>query len=218
MTFLIAGLTAGALHVFSGPDHLAALSPLAVVEQKRSWRSGFTWAIGHTAGVMAIGLIGVALRSMISIDVLSSISEQLVGGVLIVIGLWGLNVAVRRHFHSHPHAHGDRVHEHLHAHGKPHRHPDTHRHGHAAVFVGMLHGVAGGSHVVGVLPAMAAPDIADAAAYLTAFGVGTIGAMTLFTSSIGFLAQRIQNPHIYKRLLMAASFASMVVGGMWLSH
>ena len=40
MTLALAGLVAGAVHVLSGPDHLAAIAPYAVADKARSWRTG----------------------------------------------------------------------------------------------------------------------------------------------------------------------------------
>ena len=53
---VVAGLAAGALHVWSGPDHLAAVAPLAVRGRRRSWAVGMRWGIGHSAGVAAVAL------------------------------------------------------------------------------------------------------------------------------------------------------------------
>lgn len=212
IAYVMAGMVAGALHVFSGPDHLAAVSPLAVIEKRQAWKSGLQWAIGHTSGVLVIGAIGLFLRGIVPIELLSGWSERLVGWVLIGIGLWGLQSAWRHRIHTHEHAHGDVVHEHVHVHGRTH----THQHFHAAVWIGMLHGLAGGSHVVGVLPALILPNLVDASTYLISFGAGTISAMTLCTSTIGFLSARFQNPIVFKSLLVGTSCAAVVVGSYWL--
>jgi len=43
----LAGLAAGLIHVLSGPDHLAAVAPLAG-GRGRAWRAGFLWGLGHS--------------------------------------------------------------------------------------------------------------------------------------------------------------------------
>src|SRR5688572_3654911 len=58
---LLAGLAAGLIHVLSGPDHLAAVAPLAG-GRGRSWRAGFLWGLGHSGGVLAVGLLALGLR------------------------------------------------------------------------------------------------------------------------------------------------------------
>ena len=65
MFAFLAGLAAGLLHVFSGPDHLAAIAPLAADGERGQWKAGLQWGIGHTTGVLLIALLlllmGVAL-------------------------------------------------------------------------------------------------------------------------------------------------------------
>ena len=74
----LAGLTAGLIHVLSGPDHLAAVAPLAG-GRRRAWHAGFLWGLGHSGGVLAVGLLTLALRGALPIDALSSWSERIVG-------------------------------------------------------------------------------------------------------------------------------------------
>ena len=66
----LAGLAAGLIHVLSGPDHLAAVAPLAG-GRGRAWRAGFLWGLGHSGGVLAVGLLALALRGALPIDALS---------------------------------------------------------------------------------------------------------------------------------------------------
>ena len=218
MTAVFAGLAAGGVHVLSGPDHLAALSPLSIVEKEDSWVSGLKWGIGHTTGVLIIGFLALAFREVLPIESISSISERLVGIVLIGIGLWGIHKSVHQHVHVHEHEHGEITHEHVHVHGKPHDHPKPHSHSHAAVLIGVLHGTAGGSHLFGVLPALVLPNILEATTYLVAFGIGTIIAMVFFTGSLGILSARFvrHSGAFYKRLLMTTSLAAIAIGGFWL--
>src|SRR5438105_7319152 len=115
MIAAITGLTAGIIHVLSGPDHLAAIAPLAVRGPKRAWRAGARWGLGHSAGVAVVGLLSLWLRDLLPINRLSSWGERLVGVMLIGIGAWALRKALRVHAHEHEHD-GER-HVHLHAHG-----------------------------------------------------------------------------------------------------
>jgi hypothetical protein len=57
-SFIIAawtGLTLGAVQVWMGPDHLAAIAPLAVRRARRAWLPGARWGLGHSAGVVLVG-------------------------------------------------------------------------------------------------------------------------------------------------------------------
>ena len=71
-----AGLAAGLLHVFSGPDHLAAVAPLAAdAERRRQWRTGLQWGIGHTTGVLLIALLLLLLRERLPLDLISGLQR-----------------------------------------------------------------------------------------------------------------------------------------------
>jgi ABC-type nickel/cobalt efflux system permease component RcnA len=222
MIELIAGLIAGALHVWSGPDHLAAIAPLAVRNGRRSWAIGVRWGIGHSLGVVAVAVVALGIRDLIPAEVLSSWGERLVGILLVGIGLWGLRTAYRSHIHAHRHDHDGHAHTHIHAHAhghEPERAPPPHAHFHAAMGIGVLHGIAGGSHFLGVLPALAFPTVAQAVLYLAAFAFGTIVSMATFGALVDWLARRseLAGASGYRVLLTAASTAATAVGCYWLA-
>jgi hydrogenase/urease accessory protein HupE len=84
---IVAGLSAGAIHVLAGPDHLAAVAPLAAERDKRPWTAGLLWGLGHAGGVVVVGVAALLLREVLPLDRLSGWSERLVGLVLIAIGV-----------------------------------------------------------------------------------------------------------------------------------
>ena len=45
------GLIAGALHVLAGPDHLAAIAPIAIKSRAKGASVGASWGWGHGLGV-----------------------------------------------------------------------------------------------------------------------------------------------------------------------
>jgi len=215
MLTVITGAAAGLFHVLSGPDHLAAVAPLAVEERGRGWIAGWTWGMGHASGVVVVAVLAVLLRDVLpSIDVISAWSERLVGGALVGIGLW----AFRRSARVQParHRHGRLSHDHLHVQAGP---TWIRRlgHAHASFCLGVLHGVAGSSHFFGVLPALALPTRGAALAYIGAFGVGTVVAMTAFAAAAGSAGARAGNgPRAHRAMMMAAAVLAVVVGGVWL--
>jgi hypothetical protein len=219
---LFAGLLAGLVHVVSGPDHLAAVAPLAAEGRGRRWAAGFFWGVGHTGGVWVVGALAFFLREFIPVELLSHWSERLVGVVLVGIGLWGFRRVFCHRLHAHEHVHGGERHVHVHLHdaetAHAHEVSSTHRHTHAALAVGGLHGLAGTSHLLGVLPALALPTLAASAAYIGAFGAGSILAMTLFSTVVGTLAGRFSlgGARVYRGLLAALSTAAVGVGVVWL--
>ena len=221
MIAVLTGLIAGAVHVVSGPDHLTAVAPLAVRRPERAWVPGMRWGLGHSAGVALVGLLSLWLRDLIPVDLLSTWGERLVGVMLFGIGLWALSRALKHKVHTHEHEHDGDRHVHFHTHGHKHGHDreKAHRHTHAAFGIGTLHGLAGSSHFMGVLPALAFPTKLQAASYLLAFGVGTVVAMAAFSWGMGLMAARfkIHGAKVYRNLLGTCAVAAMGVGCFWLA-
>ena len=201
MTLALAGLAAGVVHVLSGPDHLAAIAPYAIADKARSWRTGVRWGLGHSAGVLGVGLLVLLARHALPVEALSAHSELGVGLALIGIGLWGVRAALRRHGHARPRGHE----------------PGQRGHGRAAMAVGTLHGLAGSSHLLGIVPALALPSD-GAAAYLLCFGAGSVAGMGGFASFVGWIADRpgARGVGAQRALLGLSSVMAVVVGGFWL--
>jgi ABC-type nickel/cobalt efflux system permease component RcnA len=218
------GLLAGAVHVVTGADHLAALLPLSIGRRRGAWALGARWGVGHSLGVLAIGALAVALKERFDLGLVEAWGERLVGVLLIAIGLLGLRRALRLTLHAHPHDHHGEAHAHLHLHtGTERAHgPDSHpaaaaRHGHTAFFAGTLHGVAGTAHLLGVLPALALPGFVASGAYLLAFAAGTILAMAGFAAIVGEGSARMaRGPALLRPLLCTASGVTVAVGVAWL--
>jgi ABC-type nickel/cobalt efflux system permease component RcnA len=220
MIAALTGLIAGIIHVWSGPDHLAAIAPLAVRRHRNAWVPGVRWGLGHSAGVAVVGLLSLLLRDLIPVALLSSWGERVVGVMLIGIGCWALAKALKIHAHEHEHD-GDRhVHLHAHSHGLAHNQPKAHQHSHAAFGIGILHGLAGSSHFLGVLPILALPTHLQAVAYLAAFAAGTVASMAAFASVMGLLASRCAggSTKAYRGLMSVCACAAIGVGCFWLLH
>jgi ABC-type nickel/cobalt efflux system permease component RcnA len=192
MTLALGGLVAGFVHVLSGPDHLAAIAPYAVKEKRRAWLTGMRWGLGHTAGVLVVGVLALMLRHALPVAAQSAWSERCVGLVLVGIGIWGIRAALLRRVHTHEHLHDEQPHVYIHLHGRSSLQGTAggHTHTHAAFAVGTLHGLAGSSHLLGILPALALPSNLMAGAYLLLFGTGSIAAMGAFASLVGWTATR----------------------------
>ncbi len=220
MLHAITGFLAGSVHVVSGPDHLSAVAPLSIEEGKASWKMGLLWGVGHTSGVMIVGLIALLGRELIPIDLISNWSERFVGVVLIGIGIWGIRKALKNKVHVHKHNHEDNEHTHIHTHNTEAEHasPVAHKHTHAALAVGIIHGFAGSSHFIGVLPALALPTTSASVLYLGGYGVGTIIAMVGFTALLGIAAKKLaeKGVEVYRKLLITFSTAAIGIGLFWL--
>ena len=135
----------------------------------------------------------LAFRSVLPIDRISGAGERVVGVALLMVSVW----AFARARSPRPHVHT--------AAG-------------ASFAMGALHGVAGSSHLFGILPAMALPSTASSIAYLAGFGTGAVLAMTLFAALMGALASGAARRGIdtYRGVLYACSASAFLVGSFWL--
>jgi hypothetical protein len=216
MLTLVTGAVAGFVHVLSGPDHLAAVAPMAVAGRERGWLSGWTWGFGHASGVVLVAVLAVLLRDLLPpVEALSTWSERIVGAALIAVGVW----AFRRSTRMRPatHVHGAIAHRHIHVQAGP---PWLRRlgHAHASFCLGVLHGIAGSSHFFGVLPALALPSLTASLVYIAAFGAGTVVAMTGFAAAVGSATMRLPDGAIPQRAMMVtAAVLAMTVGAFWLA-
>jgi ABC-type nickel/cobalt efflux system permease component RcnA len=235
MLSLISGFVASVTHVVTGPDHLAAVMPLAIDSRKKSGVIGLFWGVGHTLGMLLIGFIFILFRNFISIDTLSAHSDTIVGLLLIGIGSW----AIYRVFHHHSHRPGTHTHFHadpfLYAHSHSHSHdaaPD-HKHMHVeqdnhfrqklftALSIGIIHGFSGFSHLFALLPSLALPGIIDSLLYLGAFALGTILTMILFSFILGFVAFKSlvsDKLAFLKWFSVAGGTLAIGIGILWLIH
>jgi hypothetical protein len=214
MLTLLTGSLAGLFHVLSGPDHLAAVAPLAVEDRGRGWLAGMTWGVGHASGVVVVAVMAVLLRDLLPpIEAISAWSERLVGAALIGIGLWALRRSAR--VAPAPHSHGPMSHDHVHVQAGPGWMRRL-GHAHASFYMGVLHGIAGSSHFFGVLPAMALPTRSAALLYIAAFGVGTVAAMTAFAALVGSAGRRTSSAFVHRAMLATAAALAIAVGGVWL--
>jgi hypothetical protein len=230
-----AGIAVGLIHVLSGPDHLAAIAPLASVERQRVWAIGLRWGLGHALGVVLVGLLVGVLTQWVFVDPVSAASERLVGVMLLAVaglGFWRFfRPSGVKHSHQaqsadfqHTHAH------HAHAHdtvplpfislSKTSKSPNSSpipRPSLVPYAIGVLHGCAGGSHFLGILLALAFPTFAGVLTYLAGFVVGTLFAMTAFAAGIGWLASMGRlSPRFQSSLVLISSGGSAVIGGYWL--
>jgi hypothetical protein len=188
-----AGIAAGIVHALTGPDHLAAIAPLTIERRADAWRVGLSWGLGHSGGVWLLSLLVFGLRGALPTALLSDWGERLVGVVLVAIGLWCCLRALSRQIHIHRHCHDGVSHAHLHLHlhqsaagsSSLHETAEAHRHPHAPLWIGLLHGVAGSHHLLAALPVLALPSRVAAGGYIGGFGLGAILGMALFSWILG---------------------------------
>ena len=213
----VLGLAAGFIHVLTGPDHLAAIAPLAVSERGGAWLIGVRWGLGHSLGVVALGLVAALLGQRLALDptstgdALSAGSERAVGVMLLAIAAWGF----WRLRQQSPTQAG-------HAHNPDGSHPPASPDGartrpYAPYAIGILHGCAGGSHLLAILVVLAFPTLTGVLSYLAAFVVGSVVAMALFAGGMGWLAAtRGVSSAFCRRLVTTSLLITTAIGCWWL--
>lgn len=216
------------LHVITGPDHLAAVTPFALASKKKAWKVGVFWGLGHLFGMGLIGLLFLLFEAYIPIEKISNYSEQLVGFVLIFIGLWAFyQIFHKKIKHQHLHVHSGNtpvIHTHSHQHTKKNGHQHTHqnkiKHTYITSFsVGVLHGLAGIAHFILFIPILGLTTNLAGIQYIIGFAIGTVLAMTVYALVIGnitALAKKEHNEDFLKGIRLAGGLFAIVIGVYWI--
>ena len=211
----LTGFAAGAVHVVSGADHMVAMAPSAIRKPRFALMDGIAWGIGHSAGVLILSILGILAKDLINIELMSSYAEFLVGISLLIVGILAIRTSLRVNIHMHQHMHGEETpHQHFHFHSlgkKIHK-----SHTHAATGLGVLHGFAGASHLIAIIPALALP-LLGAITYLFAYLLGSVFAMGCVVLGISFAANKA-NKMFYPFLMRSIGSLSIVTGIFWLQN
>ncbi len=218
---LLTGIAAGAVHVALGPDHVVGVAALAT-NRVRPAVTGAIWGFGHGAAFLlavAVFLIVPALR-----DAVVSLGwmETVVGAVMIVIGIATIQRSRHLHLHAHEHDHDGHRHRHLHFHrhepGDASAHPTKpHQHGHQSMWLGLLHGVAGGSHWLAASPVLLLGARAELFAYIAGYIAAGVITMAAIAAGVGALQRRVETIGAgLTRFGVVTGALSCVVGAWWI--
>lgn len=229
MTFpFFAGLLASMLHVIMGPDHIAAVLPFVIEAKRKAWKIGLFWGIGHIFGMLFIGLLFILFKEVIPVEKISHYSEQLVGLVLVIIGVWAfVKIFKTEPAHKHLHVHSENqpiIHKHAHEHQHnpthEHVHPEQEKQGYFASFwVGVLHGLAGVAHFILFIPILGFDNNVTAGVYIAGFILGIVIAMTVFSLVVGKIAGFAKNEHnqnLYKGIRLTGGIFAIAIGIYWM--
>ncbi|MGH7261627.1 MAG: sulfite exporter TauE/SafE family protein [Nitrospiraceae bacterium] len=215
ITILGLGFLLGARHALD-TDHIVAVSTMLAraPDLRRSGLVGLCWGVGHTAVLLAIGLVVLALQITIPESVAQA-CEAGVGVMLIVLGGALALTLYREHWHLHTHAHDGERHLHLHSHSLSTDH--SHRHGWSGllrpVLVGMVHGLAGSAALMlVVLSTVRTPG--EGVVYILVFGLGSILGMVALgiLISVPFIFSFSQGRSVQVAVQGLASVASIGFG------
>ena len=208
------GVLAGFVHVISGADHLIAMAPSAINSPKKALKNSFSWGLGHSSGVLLLAFLAIFIKDITPLNKFSNIAEFLVGISLLIVGVIAIKNSFQLSMHSHSHKHKNgSAHRHYHFHTREQK---NNKHSHALTGLGLLHGIAGGSHFLAVLPALALPLI-SACFYLISYLIGSLISMNLFTCLISFTTLNVGQKFI-KRLITFAGGLSFSMGLFWIQR
>jgi len=180
LTWLSLGFMLG-LRLALDSDHVAAVSTVLAERPslKTSGLIGFSWGIGHTVILLAVGLIVLWFRVPVP-DSLAQAAEGMVGIMLVVLGgMLGMKLWKER-WHVHQHDHDGTRHVHLHSHAIVVNHGHSHwwRESVRPLCIGMAHGLAGSAALL-LIVVSSARSVADGLIYIGLFGCGSILGMML---------------------------------------
>jgi len=223
---LLAGTLASMLHVISGPDHLAAVTPLVIETKRKAWKIGLSWGFGHLIGMLLLGVLFLLFKEYIPIDSISNYSEQLVAIVLVGVGVWAFyRIFKPQKSHRHPHVHSNEktyvhIHKHEHISGHQHTHKKEIKQNLVTSFgIGFIHGLAGVAHFLILLPVLSFKINLEGIQYITGFAIGTVLAMTTYALILGKITTYTKHDHnagFFKGIRFAGGLFAIVVGIYWL--
>lgn len=202
------GFVSGFRHAFEG-DHVIAVSTLLHEKPKLSAavRTGLAWGAGHTT-ILLIGVSVVgALRLQLSPEAIG-ILELPVAAMLIILGVWTIEVSVRRVVSLRRHTHDDIPHFHVSGADHPHRFSSSWR----GYSVGLVHGFAGSGALL-LLVAATLPSVWTGTVYALTFGIGSLFGMVLVTTALALpLLASKSRPYVFNSLTGSCGVLSVVLG------
>lgn len=207
-TLLLPLLTAavtGFLHALE-PDHMAAVTTFVSrrPHPARAIGFGLRWGVGHSASVLAIGAVLLALDLRIPQSATQGM-EFAVGAMLVLLGtalLWSIIRKPVSHLSG----------------AAAMAEPGAERAGRGTLWVGMAHGLAGTAPLLALLPVALIPSTPLVLLYLVLFGVGTIAGMVLYALCVGLLLSRAgaHLPRIGTLLRFSTALGSGAIGVLWM--
>ena len=208
---ILTGILAGFIHVVSGADHLIAMAPSAITNPKIALKNSISWGLGHSSGMIVLAVLALFIKDITPLDKFSNFAEFLVGISLLIVGVIAIKSSLQLNVHSHSHRHDGVAHHHFHFHTKAQK--KHNKHFHPITGLGLLHGLAGGSHFLAILPALALP-ISNAFVYLISYLIGSLVSMILFTCLISITTFKAGQKSI-RRLIAFAGGLSFSMGLFW---
>ena len=217
---LALGVVLGLRHSLD-PDHVVAVSTI-VSEYRTPMRSfwvGISWGLGHTATLLLIGIVIIALRLTIP-DRLALLLEFFVGIMLIGLGIQVIYNFRRKRVHQHLHSSRATAHQHFHSHAQESGHGRKHHLGIGKPFlrrksflIGTVHGVAGSAALTLLVLASIESPLAGIV-YVLLFGLGSVLSMGIMTIviSLPFALSANRLPNLNRLVQFGVGTLSILFG------
>ena len=189
---ILTGVSSGAVHAVTGPDHLLSLTPLAMERSRAPWKVGLIWGLGHGAGTLLVGLAAAMLVGGLDLQAWATVGERMAGAALIAMVVWSALRAQRVT-----------------------RHSSTRDQSTGVFGVGLVHGVSGAFALLLLLPLAIGQSPVVQLAFLLAFALGSAAAMSLMTSWLGAASRRIGSSWLTALRYLVSTLA-IGLGSWWL--
>ena len=221
LSILIFGFLLGLRHAVEA-DHVAAVASMATrsTSLAEGIRMGATWGMGHTLTLLLFGSIVIFSDSLIPETMALSL-EFVVGIMLVALGVDVIYRMRKERIHFHVHEHADGIkHFHAHSHANEGVHKESaHKHEHKkrfplrALFVGMMHGMAGSAALI-ILTLQTVETPTMGFIYILIFGFGSVAGMAIMAMIIMIplrhSAKRLT--HVYARIQATIGVATLTLG------
>jgi len=190
LSLLFIGFLIGMRHALEA-DHVAAVASLATTSNslKSAVRHGAVWGLGHTITLFLFGTIVIMTDSIVPEKMALGL-EFAVGVMLLFLGIDVIRKLIRDRIHFHTHRHGNnKQHFHAHKHNQSNHkkvskeiaahHTVNHQHKHTsmfprkALFIGLMHGMAGSAALI-LLTLQTVESPLTGLLYMLLFGIGSI--------------------------------------------
>jgi hypothetical protein len=178
----------GLAHAFE-VDHMTAVSAFVATKPRPRAAASFgaRWAVGHGLALLVFGSALYALKLAVT-PAVSELFERAVGLALLALGVVTLRKLRRDVSHSH-----------------------HHHHDHRALWMGLLHGIAGTAAFAGQAIVVASQSYGFVLAYTLAFSLGVLVSMVVFAGTLGAVLTRGG-----RWLQLALGLWACAVGLVWL--
>lgn len=217
LNLMLIGTLIGMRHALEA-DHVAAIASLSSQKHSLAYtlKQGAAWGVGHTLTLLLFGSIVIFMDSAIP-ESLANQLEMLVGLMLVVLGADLLRRIQTNRIHMHSHQHHDgQVHYHLHAHTTETSTTEVHRHQHPdkfplrALFIGLMHGMAGSAALI-LLTVDMGTSTSQSLSYILCFGVGSIVGMALLSMVISLPMKLFSRQQLWAQKLFQLFIGVMTI-------